>query len=217
MNETYELFPTPVALYEYDGSIDDELNYLKSIAYLVRQSNNHQSPSIRLRSGDDFLLKRKEMKNITKFVNKSLKDYATNILGIDESLQVTQSWANKSKRGNGQGKHNHPNSLISGVFYFQTNESAHIEFMKSATEQLIMYPTRINSMNATGYSLNTKSKQCILFPSSLNHAVAVNNSDEEHISLSFNTFYLGDFGSKENLTHLNVKELTKENKRNEPK
>ena len=26
-----------------------------------------------------------------------------------------------------------------------------------------------------------------------------------------------DFGSKENLTHLNVKELTKENKRNEPK
>jgi len=209
MNETYELFPTPVALYEYDGSIDDELNYLKSIAYLVRQS--------RLRSGDSFLLKTKEMKNITKFVNKSLKDYTTNILGIDESLKITQSWANKNKKGDSQGKHLHPNSLVSGIFYFQTNESAYIEFMKSTQEQLTIYPTRINSMNASSYSLNTKSKQCILFPSSLSHAVHVNKSDEEHISLSFNTFYLDDFGSKEDLTHLNVKELTKENKKNESK
>ena len=48
---------------------------------------------------------------------------------------------------------------------------------------------------------------CILFPSSVRHAVPENKSNEERISMSFNTFSLDTLGSKEYLTHLNVKEL----------
>ena len=38
MDEFYEIFPTPVALYKYKDSVDDELNYLKSIQYISKKS-----------------------------------------------------------------------------------------------------------------------------------------------------------------------------------
>ena len=42
MDEFYEIFPTPVALYKYKDSVDDELNYLKSIQYISKKANGNK-------------------------------------------------------------------------------------------------------------------------------------------------------------------------------
>ena len=47
-----------------------------------------------------------------------------------------------------------------------------------------------------------KMGELIIFPSSLTHSVRANQSDEERISLSFNTWAKGSLGSERELTYL---------------
>ena len=202
MNETYELFPTPVALYKYKDSIDDELNYVKSIPY-----KPNSDPTLTHRSLNSFLFEKEELKDIYVFVNKCLKDYARRVLATDQLLTVTQSWANTNIKGARHHEHVHPNSIISGVFYFQTNSSTPIIFNKTNQHAFGFKSIKYNDVNAEAFRLEVQVGSCILFPSSLRHSVPENESDEERISMSFNTFSLDVLGSKDNLTYLNVKEL----------
>ena len=47
-----------------------------------------------------------------------------------------------------------------------------------------------------------KKGDLILFPSNLSHSVPANQSDEERISLSFNTWCTGSLGDIRSLTYL---------------
>ena len=202
MDEFYQIFPTPVALYRYKDSIDDELNYLKSIQYL-----DTDDPTRSNRSTSSFLFENEELKNIFIFVNKCLEDYTRRVLATDQLLTVTQSWANTNIKGARHHEHVHPNSIISGVFYFQTSKSTPIIFNKTDQHAFVFEPIKYNDVNAEAFRLEVQVGECILFPSSLRHSVPENESDEERISMSFNTFSLDVLGSKEQLTYLNVKEL----------
>jgi len=202
MDEFYKIFPTPVALYKYKDSIDDELNYIKSIQYLSKDD-----PTLTHRSSNSFLFEKEELKDIFIFVNKCLKDYTRRVLATDQLLTVTQSWANTNIKGARHHEHVHPNSIISGVFYFQTSSSTPIIFNKNDQHPFPFEPIKFNDVNAEAFRLEVKASECILFPSSLRHSVPENESDEERISMSFNTFSLDVLGSKEQLTYLNVKEL----------
>ena len=57
------------------------------------------------------------------------------------------------------------------------------------------------------------SGQLFLFPSYLPHSVGINQSEITRISLSFNTFYSGDFGSINNLTRASFSIQEKKTKR----
>ena len=50
--------------------------------------------------------------------------------------------------------------------------------------------------------LPMKRGELILFPSNLSHSVPINQSDEERISLSFNTWPKGNMGDIKSLTYL---------------
>jgi len=47
-----------------------------------------------------------------------------------------------------------------------------------------------------------KKGELILFPSNIQHSVPVNQSDEERISLSFNTWIKGNMGKEKMLTYI---------------
>ena len=202
MDEFYEIFPTPVALYKYKDSIDTELNYLKSIQYISKKD-----PTLTNRSTSSFLFEDEELKNIFIFVNKCLEDYTRRVLATDQLLTVTQSWANKNIKGANHHDHVHPNSMISGVFYFQTSSSTPIIFNKTDQHSFAFEAIKFNDVNSSQFKLEVKAGECILFPSNLRHNVPENKSNEERISMSFNTFSLGTLGIKEHLTYLNIKEL----------
>ena len=205
MDEIYRIFPTPIALYKYKDSIDTELNYLKSIKYLSRDDQ-----TLTNRSTSSFLFEKEELKDIYVFVNECLKDYTRRVLATDQLLTVTQSWANRNIKGAHHHDHVHPNSLISGVFYFQTSSSTPIVFSKTDQHSFTFEPIKFNDVNSSQFKLEVEAGECILFPSSLRHSVPENKSNEERISMSFNTFSLGTLGTKADLTYLNVKELIKD-------
>jgi len=129
----------------------------------------------------------------------------------DQRLVVTQSWMNKNPKGSKHHEHVHPNSIISGVFYFkQDPKLPPISFSKSIQSAIKLDPKKYNNLNSETFLLPCTDGELILFPSNLKHSVPVNMSEEPRISMSFNTFSIDTLGSTDNLTHLDIRSLMNE-------
>jgi len=72
--------------------------------------------------------------------------------------------------------------------------------------------THPNSIISESFTFNPKPGELILFPSHLRHNVLINPKEESRYSLAFNTFCFEELGTKESLTHLNIKEAIDEGK-----
>jgi|TARA_R110000851_G_scaffold81772_1_gene179432 uncharacterized protein (TIGR02466 family) len=205
-DELLMVFPTPVQIYKYENNIEKELKYIESIEWLPQiQSNNFTSK-------ETYLTKHKLLKNITSFFKECIDDYCNTIINSDQKLVITQCWGNKNQKGSNHHEHIHVNSIISGVFYLRQNAKLPpIQFSKNNQHGIKLNPRSYNNNNAETFLLSCTPGQLILFPSSLRHSVPINQSDEERISLSFNTFSINVLGSMENLTHLDLKSLITEN------
>jgi|TARA_B100001939_G_scaffold342246_1_gene353114 uncharacterized protein (TIGR02466 family) len=203
--ELLQIFPTPLLIVPYEESIDKELAYLKTISYREQKQNGN------FRSDDSYLLRNEEFKNIKTFLSESVDKFTKNVLNSKQRLVITQCWANRNPKGSKHHEHVHPNSIISGVMYFQMNEKLPpIQFAKSIQDGVKLDPIKYNHVNAESFMLPCKPGELILFPSSLKHSVPINVGDEDRISVSFNTFSIDVLGSEQSLTHLDVRRLMNE-------
>jgi len=203
--ELLQLFPTPLLIVPYEQSIDKELAYLKTISYRKQQQNGN------FRSDDSYLLRNEEFKDIKNFLGEAVNKFTTNVLNTKQRLVITQCWANRNPKGSKHHEHVHPNSIISGVMYFQINEKLPpIQFAKSIQDGMKLDPIKYNHMNSETFMLPCKPGELILFPSSLKHSVPTNQSEEDRISVSFNTFCIDAIGSEQSLTHLDIRRLMNE-------
>ena len=203
--ELLQIFPTPLLIVPYEQPINKELSYLKTISYRKQQQNGN------FRSDDSYLLRNEEFKNIKNFLKESIDKFTTNVLNTKQRLVITQCWANRNPKGSQHHEHVHPNSIISGVMYFQINEKLPpISFTKDKQDGMKLNPEKYNHMNSETFMLPCKPGELILFPSSLRHSVPTNQGEEDRISVSFNTFCIDILGSEQSLTHLDIRRLMNE-------
>lgn len=197
--EVIQLFPTPVLIFKYEENFEMELNYIRKLEYRKRDNNklNYNSQSV-----DTFLLDKQELSKIRVFIEESIDCYVKNIIKSNRQLVITQSWSNRSSKNQSHHEHIHPNSIISGVFYFKIDNLPPIKFKNSKISNFGLEVTEQNNFNSFEYYFPAKNGELIIFPSDLEHSVPINNCDEERISLSFNTFAKGNIGSIETLTYL---------------
>ena len=203
--ELLQLFPTPLLIVSYEQPIDKELAYLKTISYRKQQQNGN------FRSDDSYLLRNEEFKDIKNFLGEAINKFTTNVLNTKQRLVITQCWANRNPKGSKHHEHVHPNSIVSGVMYFQINEKLPpISFTKDRQDGMKLNPEKYNHMNSETFMLPCKPGELILFPSSLKHSVPINQGEEDRISVSFNTFCIDAIGSEQSLTHLDIRRLMNE-------
>ena len=203
--ELLQIFPTPLLIVPYEQPINKELSYLKTISYRKQQQNGN------FRSDDSYLLRNEEFKNIKNFLKESMDKFTTNVLNTKQRLVITQCWANRNPKGSQHHEHVHPNSIVSGVMYFQINEKLPpISFTKDRQDGMKLNPEKYNHMNSETFMLPCKPGELILFPSSLRHSVPTNHGEEDRISVSFNTFCIDAIGSEQSLTHLDIRRLMNE-------
>ena len=203
--ELLQLFPTPLLIVPYEESINKELAYLKTISYREQQQNGN------FRSDDSYLLRNEELKNIKNFLGEAVDKFTKNVLQSKQRLVITQCWANRNPKGSKHHEHVHPNSIISGVMYFQINEKLPpIQFSKANQDGMKLDPIKYNHVNSESFMLPCKPGELILFPSSLKHSVPINQGDKDRISISFNTFSIDAIGSEQALTHLDIRRLMNE-------
>lgn len=197
--EVIQLFPTPVLIFKYEENFEKELDYIRKIDYRKKDNNSFSYNS---QSVDTFLLDKQELSKIKTFIEQSIDCYVKNIMKSSRQLVITQSWANKSLKNESHHEHIHPNSIVSGVFYFKIDKLPPIRFKNSKVSNFGLEVIEQNNFNSFEFYLPAKDGELIIFPSDLQHSVPVNNSDEERISLSFNTFAKGNIGSIDTLTYL---------------
>ena len=203
--ELLQIFPTPILISKYEGDLSKELKYVDSLPYKEQKQN------AKFKSQDTYLMEIEELKSIKDFFYESLNKYTKNINQSDQRLVITQCWANKNPPGSKHHEHVHPNSILSGVFYLRQDKTLPpISFSKTQQHAMKLDPKKYNNLNSETFLLPCVDGELLLFPSNLKHSVPTNVGKEARISLSFNTFSVDTLGSKENLTHLDLRKMMNE-------
>ncbi len=196
------LFATPplhTSLYTGDENFSE---YVNSIEYGINPNNLSKQIDNR-QSVDTHVLDQLLFQDLRKYIQKVVDAYVVEVFTSDQKLRITQSWVNKNEKNTIHPMHYHSNSILSGVFFFDSHD-CNLKFFSDLKEQITLSNKQPTPYNSSVFDLPIKKNMLALFPSSVNHAVSLNMTDKVRYSLSFNTFPIGDLGSVNQLTHVSL-------------
>ena len=192
------IFPTNFLTANLERDLtEEELKVINSI----RDTNAIHENEGNIISSETYLFNEcSELDSLKKFCLDGVKNFVNKCLKTPNNIEfyITQSWLNYTSKGQYHHRHAHPNSIISGVFYFKANpEVDAINFYKPLKEHSTLYlPVESwDWYNSDSWYFPVKTGDLIIFPSNLTHDVSVTSGDDVRISLAFNTFVRGFFGS----------------------
>jgi len=204
-DELMQLFPTPLLICPYPVDYTKELEWINN-QECRKENKGGDAGNVQhfnRQSEDTFVLDRPELANIRAFIEAKLHEFVTKIYASTDKLVITQSWLNKSGKGESHHEHVHPNSMVSGVWYPAIHEQMPpIQFRSRQQRDVSLQTEQYNTFNSATFMLPMKRGELILFPSNLTHSVPTNVGEEERISLSFNTWPKGNMGDIKSLTYL---------------
>jgi uncharacterized protein (TIGR02466 family) len=213
--EILELFPTPI----YVTILPDGLSSVIPFFDQQQLSENHDYNNYGFRSKDSYILDKPECKDLANFILANIKEY-TKQLGYDyDEYRFGQSWISVKQPNQYHTMHTHPNSLISGVFYYGPVEekTPAIKFHKAFFGANVSYisPKLVDNKKDIKYTQDSFSIQfepglLVLFPSYLLHSVPLNKTDKPRCSLAFNVVPTIGFGDERSLTELIFKKESNE-------
>jgi|TARA_R100000149_G_scaffold66104_1_gene43263 uncharacterized protein (TIGR02466 family) len=197
----HNLFPTPV----YATTI--KRPFTKQELQFVKNQKNHCSKNQgNINTKDNYILNRKEFKNIKKILDEHCQNYLNTVICPKNKIKlcITQSWLNYTETNQYHHKHAHPNSVISGVLYFDSDkENDRIMFSHPiAYKQIQPNIDKYNVWNSDTWWFTVETGMLLMFPSSTTHQVQIKKGNNTRISLAFNTFYEGTIGINDQLTEL---------------
>jgi uncharacterized protein (TIGR02466 family) len=184
------LFPSMVTEVECDfykfiqpSLIDWIYNYQKTVNG-VTLSNRGGWQSL-----SDFYLD----ESFDKYIDYILKNIMVSLTHYNLNFKLSNMWININKKGDYNVIHNHPLSVMSGVFWVKTPKNCGSLVFHSPhnfTQTLLLQNIDSEIAKEQNYyeSFTFKPKEgtMILFPSDMLHGVERNESDEDRISISFN-------------------------------
>lgn len=196
------LFAEPVFRADIGHAISDEQReYIKGLKMVQNRTN--------LISEDLYIFKHPELASINDAVHEALAVYAREVMGISQTLYVTQSWSLVNQPNVGMHGHSHSNSIVSGSLYFSDMPepvAGMIFDRHKIYRQLELNPTndKRNLYNAPLNVIKPKKNEVIMFSSDLQHFVEPNTSSQTRYSIAFNTFVKGKLGSYRDVSELTL-------------
>lgn len=181
--------------------------------YVVDQNLlNDIQKDCHINTGGNCYSKNQQILNLTEFANlkmlllQEVNNYFNDILKSPKTVvpYITTSWMNFNTKGQQHHPHQHPNSMLSGVFYLNVDSSDCIMFTKSSSNQIVVKPTEYTVFNSDSWSIPVSLGDVVLFPSSLFHAVPPVTHDSTRISIAFNVFIKGEIGEESESTYLSL-------------
>ena len=200
-NKIVGLFPTPI----YTDKLNRKLS-LEELSFVDEAKLNTHKNVGNIGSNDNYILDNEIFKHLKEELYLRVHDYFDAIFCPANKIipYITQSWLNYTEKYQYHHKHQHPNSLVSGVFYINCDEKFDkINFFKDNAYKTIKPEVKDwNIWNSESWWFPVKTGDIILFPSSLTHMVETKQGDNTRISLAFNVFIKGTIGKKNKLDEL---------------
>jgi uncharacterized protein (TIGR02466 family) len=194
------IFPTPI----YISKLDRELTSLE-LDFVDKSKKDFTGNEGNITSKDNYILNQEIFADLKKELQLRIEDYFDKIICSKNNITpyITQSWLNYTETNQYHHKHSHNNSLLSGVLYINCNEEFDkIKFFNDNYKTILPDIKNWNLWNSETWWFSVKTKDIILFPSSLTHMVETKQGDNTRISLAFNVFIKGTVGNNINLTEL---------------
>jgi uncharacterized protein (TIGR02466 family) len=196
------LFPTPVGI----NKLERDLTDLEK-TFLLNQSTYQNTGNIS--SLDTYILNKPELSDLRVFIQQNLNDFFDSAYkpSGDLELYITQSWVNYTRPKEFHHRHNHANSIISGVFYIDVdNQHDKIYFHRDmANRQIDIEAREYHQFNCLTWFVPIENNMLVLFPSIMTHSVEQTlNNVKTRSSLAFNTFVRGFIGTDESMTGLKL-------------
>lgn len=187
--EIHALFPLPVYKEKIRLLDNNESNFIESTDVCYQTLGNAVSLNTRLLDAPTLI----ELRDV---IEKKLDYYLKSILKVDNEIYITNSWLNKTNYKEQHFLHNHSNSILSGVYYINTEDSLPlITFNRMQTPFLLNFiPKEFTIFNSTEWSIPVENGCLIIFPSSLYHYVKINETTNTRTSIAFNSFVKGSIG-----------------------
>ena len=194
------IFPTPIYISKLNRELTNkELSFIDKTKLDVHKNEGNTT------SNDNYILNQKAFKDLKTDLDLRVKDYFDKVICPANNITpyITQSWLNYTETNQYHHKHQHPNSLISGVFYINCHEKFDkIKFFNDTYKTIKPEIKNWNIWNSESWWFSVKTGDIILFPSSLTHMVETKEGTNTRISLAFNVFIKGTVGINKQLTEL---------------
>lgn len=182
MKEVIPLFSRPLFVSKIDVS-DVDISDIK----WTKNYNNWTSES-------QTVLNDPKYEQLAERVYDKVCEYFYGIMRATELSQIafTESWFNKTEKGQNHHRHWHPNSIFSGIVYLSGDGvEGRTKFISSIYDTIEFNITDSNIYNSKSFSIDPTPGHIAIFPSNLEHMVEPYHADEPRITLSFNTFLQG--------------------------
>lgn len=197
------LFPIPIVFVD----LGRELTKIEKKAITQFKNDSYKNLG-NLSSNNKYVLKDDRLKELEKFFLQESYNYFKNFCNPKNNIEfyTTQSWLNITNTNQYHHKHYHSNSFLSGVFYIEADEKLdNITFYNSLNSFIFDFESEACPIFfAKSWNFKIKKNTLLLFPSTLNHSVDNTKSKNTRISLAFNTFVKGNFGSYKESTELSL-------------
>lgn len=204
------IFPTPIAIIKVPNHFFKIGEFFNNVPH--RPENPHKE-TYGTRSADSYILNRPEVEKFKEYITFNITEYSQKILNLASlEYRITQSWISFKHPQQQHIQHTHPNSVVSGVFYWELNDTSlpKINFHKAeVTNTFQLLPTHIKGeVKNQGFgdtaSINIEPGMLVLFPSYLPHSVSINETKHVRKSLAFNSVPKFSFGEEGSLTELKL-------------
>jgi uncharacterized protein (TIGR02466 family) len=149
------------------------------------------------------ILAEPEFKNLAESVYDGLCEYFYGVMQAKDSVEIyfTESWFNKTEKGQMHHRHWHPNSIVSGIVYLEADgTSGGTKFITSQYDTIEYGINSANIYNSRSWTVDPEVGTMVLFPSNVEHMVVEYQGEKPRITLSFNSFVRG---------HVNTDPLTR--------
>ena len=186
--EVVGIFPIPVYI-QKNAVEDQDVENLRNIDLLPEHVF---TANYGLQSSNSYILNLPENDQLKEKIKYYINDFANNALGLAGEYEITQSWVSIKKPYQMHHPHVHPNSIISGVLYFDNIDDAEsIIFHKNIDATDYVMRPALDHKKDTIYKhseviMQVSNYMLVLFPSYLDHAVTKNLSKDVRISISGN-------------------------------
>lgn len=217
----HTLFPTPVVVRNFEPS-NELVSFFNSLEVNKRFDENTKNEMIVRKyyghhTNNIQILKEKECSELRKFILSTALEFSNEVMCYKcKELTDTISWLSIKAPGEQHIPHTHPNSFISGVYYYEdVPETTPLIFKKGGTKSettFQMIPpfdrekSRQNPLATEEYGILPKKGDLVLFPSYLLHYVPVNSSAGNRGGLAINIMPMYNLGENEHLTMFNYQD-----------
>jgi uncharacterized protein (TIGR02466 family) len=200
--EIEDFFPIPVASFSFNGDLPSVQDYVKEVLGNSVKPNDGNFSTVNKSVLDD-----PQLLELKTFILDSVNEYFETVISAKGDIKpyITMSWANFTNNGGFHHRHTHPNSIVSGSFYiFADDAKDSIVFHKTPVDTMQFTPKKYNKYNSNLWKTPVKEGKLVLFPSWFTHSVGLVKSPNTRVSLSFNVFVKGQFGSKDESTWIEI-------------